>query len=229
MIQNNLKASLQDVLKMSWRRLEDVLKTSWRRLEDVWPRRICWSWWRRLEDVFWRRMSKANIFVLIKTPWRRLEDVVWRRRQKTPSRRLHQDECFLKYVRNILRRTWISESERGLWQSFRKEWCFSKKNKSHKQGSVKRVLISKVMWLNSLYGSHVKINVGKIFMKLIVKHFPKDHRYHKIFNKNTIKLSYSCMQNMANVITKHNNKLLFQSFEQPTQICNSRDKASCPV
>ena len=66
-------------------------------------------------------------------------------------------------------------------------------------------------------------------MKLIVKHFPKGHRYHKIFNKNTIKLSYSCMQNMGNVITKHNNKLLFQIFEQPTQICNSRDKASCPV
>ena len=64
-------------------------------------------------------------------------------------------------------------------------------------------------------------------MKLIVKHFPKYHRYHKIFNKNTIKLSYSCLENMENVITKHNNKLLFQSFEQRTRMCNYRDKASC--
>ena len=83
--------------------------------------------------------------------------------------------------------------------------------------------------VNPLYSSHVKTNVGKIFMKLIVKHFPKHHRYHKIFNKNTIKLSYSCMQNMGNIITKHNNKLLFQSFEQPTRMCNCRDEASCPM
>ena len=66
-------------------------------------------------------------------------------------------------------------------------------------------------------------------MKVIVKHFPKHHRYHKIFNKNTIKLSYSCIQNMGNVITKHNKKLPFQGFEQPTRMCNCRDKASCPM
>ena len=71
-LENVLKISLQDVLKMSWRHLEDVFKTSWRRLEDIWPRRIYWSWPRRLEDVFWRRKAKANIFVLIKTSWRRL-------------------------------------------------------------------------------------------------------------------------------------------------------------
>ena len=82
-LENVLKTSFEDVLKMSWRRfcktfwrrfedvlarcLEDVLKTSWRRLENVWPRWIYWSWSRHLEDVFWRRMSKVNIFVLIKT------------------------------------------------------------------------------------------------------------------------------------------------------------------
>ena len=106
---------------------------------------------------------------------------------------------------------------------------FSEKVKYHKQGSVKCVQTRKVIWFTSLYSSHVKTNEGKIFMKLIVKHFPKHHRYHKIFNKNTINLSYSCMQNMGNIITKHNNNLLFRSFEQPTRMCNCRDKASCPV
>ena len=59
--------SFQDILKMTWRRLKDVLKMSWRfledvfagrfeevlarRLEDVWPQRIHWSWSRRFEDV----------------------------------------------------------------------------------------------------------------------------------------------------------------------------------
>ena len=87
-LENVLKTSLQDVLKMF---LQDFLKTSWRRFEDVWTRRIYWSWSRRLEDVFWRRMTKANIFVLIKISWRCLQDVFWRRRRKTSSRRLHQD------------------------------------------------------------------------------------------------------------------------------------------
>ena len=63
-LQNILKASLQDVLKMSWRRLEDAFKTSWRRLEDVLKT--------FLQNVFWRRMTKANTFVLIKTSSRRL-------------------------------------------------------------------------------------------------------------------------------------------------------------
>ena len=104
--------------------------------------------------------------------------------------------------------------------------CFSEKTKYHKQGSVKRVQTKQVIWFNATYSSYVKANIGKIFMNLIVKHIPKHHMYNKIFNKNTIKQSYSCMQNMGNVITKNNDKLLFQSFEQPTQMCNCRDQAN---
>ena len=60
-LENISKISLQDVLKMSWRRLEDVLKRSWRGLEEV----LKTSWQdilktssRRLEDVF----IKTNVF-----------------------------------------------------------------------------------------------------------------------------------------------------------------------
>ena len=38
------------------------------------------------------------------------------------------------------------------------------------------------------------------------KHFPKQQKYYKIFNKNTVKLSSSCMPNMSSIITKHNKK-----------------------
>ena len=115
-LQNVLKISFEDVLKMSSKRLEDVLnlkmswrrfcKTSWRRIENVLARRledVLKTSSKRLEDplktygqdeyigldhdVFWRRMAKANMFVLIKTSWRRLEDALWRRRWKTSSSR----------------------------------------------------------------------------------------------------------------------------------------------
>ena len=64
-LENVLKISLQDVLKMSWRRLQNVLKTSWRCLEDVFK-----TSWRHFEDVLARRLE--DVF---KTPCRCLEDV----------------------------------------------------------------------------------------------------------------------------------------------------------
>ena len=36
---------------MSSRHLQDILKMSWRRLEDVWPRETYWSWSRGLQDA----------------------------------------------------------------------------------------------------------------------------------------------------------------------------------
>ena len=113
-LENVLKISFQDVLKMSSKRLEDVLKmswrrfckTSWRRLENVlktsWRRMakaniliLTKTSWRPLEDVFWRRMAKTNMFVLIKTSWRRLLKTKTKDLFMTSSRRLHQDECLL--------------------------------------------------------------------------------------------------------------------------------------
>ena len=66
-LQNILKASLQDVLKMSWRRfcrrLEDVLKTSW---QDVLKMSS-----KGLEDVL-----KVFLQDVLKTSWKRLENVL---------------------------------------------------------------------------------------------------------------------------------------------------------
>ena len=121
------------------------------------------------------------------------------------------------------------EKAKGGYNKALEKSGFREKIKYHKQGPVNRVRTRKVIWFKAPYSSHVKTNVGKTFMKLIVKHFLKNHRYYKIFNKNTIKLSYSCMQNMRNEITKHNNKLLFLNFEQTTRMRYCRDKASCPM
>ena len=38
---------------------------------------------------------------------------------------------------------------------------------------------------------NVKTNVGKLFMRLIDKHFPRHHKLHKPFNHNNVKLSHS--------------------------------------
>ena len=50
---------------------------------------------------------------------------------------------------------------------------------------------------------------------------------HKIFNRNTVKISYSCMKNIGSIISAHNRNTLnpiVQSFG-----CNCRVKNSCPL
>ena len=54
----------------------------------------------------------------------------------------------------------------------------------------------------------LKTNLGKKFLGLIDKHFKKDTFLGKLFNRNTIKLSYSCTKNMKAIITGQNNKLI---------------------
>ena len=43
-------------------------------------------------------------------------------------------------------------------------------------------------------------------MKLIDKLFPQHYKLYKLFNRNNIKLNYSCMPSMKNMIQKHNSK-----------------------
>ena len=42
-------------------------------------------------------------------------------------------------------------------------------------------------------------NISKYFLLLIEKHFPNNHKYHKIFNKNNVKMSYNCMANIKSI------------------------------
>ena len=39
-------------------------------------------------------------------------------------------------------------------------------------------------------------------------HFPIGNKVHKIFNRNTVKVSYSCMSNVKSIITSHNTRII---------------------
>ena len=54
------------------------------------------------------------------------------------------------------------------------------------------------------------------------KHLPKGHRFHKIFNRNYLKLSYSTTRNMASHISAHNKKVLNPKMEAPMETCVHR-------
>merc|ERR1712055_447672 len=77
-----------------------------------------------------------------------------------------------------------------------------KSNKQHRRRNI--------LWFNPPYNSAVSTNIARKFLQLIDKHFPKGSPLHKFFNRNNVKVSYSCMQNIQSVINNHNKKLLNQ-------------------
>ena len=64
---------------------------------------------------------------------------------------------------------------------------------------------------------------------MIDKQFTRQHRYAKIFNRNTLKLSYSCMPNMAALIKSHNSSVHKPATVNNDPGCNCINKPNCPL
>ena len=85
----------------------------------------------------------------------------------------------------------------------------------------------KIIWFNPPFSMNVKTNVGKTFLKLLQRHFSKRHPMHKIFNRNTVKISDCCIKNMETVISPHNKQILNPSKKYFG--CNCRVRNECPL
>ena len=89
---------------------------------------------------------------------------------------------------------------------------------------------SNIIWFNLPYSMNIQTNIGREFLSLVDKHFPKNHRYNKIFHKNNIKVSYSCTDNLQTIIKNHNRKILETSKTASTKSnCNCRKKKWLPA
>ena len=81
------------------------------------------------------------------------------------------------------------------------------------------------MWFNPPFSSNEETNVARVFLKLVEKDFSK-HRYHELFNKTNIKVSYRCMDNLEKLVKKQNNNLLRKNNINK-RICNCRANNTC--
>ena len=92
-----------------------------------------------------------------------------------------------------------------------------------------------VLWYNPPFSKNVSTNIGQKFLNLIDKNFHKNHKLRKIFNRNTIKISYSCMNNIKQIIENHNKKIINTHENSKNTIqndkitCNCRQKTKCPL
>ena len=92
----------------------------------------------------------------------------------------------------------------------RQKLQFQQEKASQRRRTRKR----NITWFNPPYNDLVSTNVGKRLFYL-EKHFPPRHRLHKIFNRNTIKLSNSCTTDMDGILSSHNKKILSEKVDKP--------------
>ena len=103
----------------------------------------------------------------------------------------------------------------------RDKWVCSRKNRNRR-----------VTWFNPPWSCTVKTNIGADFLKINRECFPRNHMLYKICNRNTIKLSYRCMDNIKAYLGRHNSKILRNGQNNtvpPVCNCQRRNKPHCPL
>ena len=88
----------------------------------------------------------------------------------------------------------------------------------------------RIVYFNPPFSLNVRSNIGADFLRLIDKHFPKSNPLSKIINRNTVKVSYSCMPNLKQKVSQHNKKVRRPDTPQPTEGCNCTSViGKCPL
>ena len=59
-----------------------------------------------------------------------------------------------------------------------------------------------------LSAKNVKTKIERSFLHLVDTHFPAGHKLQKIFNRNAVKVRYSCMNNIKSIITNHSTRII---------------------
>ena len=73
-----------------------------------------------------------------------------------------------------------------------------------------------ILWFNPPFSKSVVTKKGKTFQTLTDKYFSPHHKLHKLFNRNNVKRSHSCMPNVKLIINKHNKTVLITGKEPAT-------------
>ena len=103
----------------------------------------------------------------------------------------------------------------------------NKDSEEHTTNKEKKKKRRNIICFNPPFSLSVKTDTGKLFFKMLKKNFSKSNPFSKIFNKNTIRISYSGTRNMKSIKSSNNKKILTPKNKQVG--CNCRIKTSCPL
>ena len=83
-----------------------------------------------------------------------------------------------------------------------------------KEIKYKRNRSRNIIWFNPPFNKNVSTNVDKRFMNLLDQHFPKSKKLYAILNRSTVKVSYSCTQNMSSMVKSHFKKVINKGIKE---------------
>ena len=75
-----------------------------------------------------------------------------------------------------------------------------------------------IIWFNPPFSKNVKTNIARSLLKLVDTHFPIGNKLHKIFNRNTVEVSYSYMSNVKSIITSRDTRIIRKSQPQDSLV-----------
>ena len=104
---------------------------------------------------------------------------------KLPANEKNFKESSKMYI-DALKNSGFKEEFRYLKENIPND--INKENNKYDHKNEKR----KIIWFNPPFCKLASINVGKYFLKLIDKHFKHDNISHKLSNRKTLKISFSC-------------------------------------
>jgi hypothetical protein len=84
----------------------------------------------------------------------------------------------------------------------------------------------KMIYFNPPYSLGVSTRIGAKFLKILDKCFAKPNPLYKIFNRDTVKVSYRTTPNMKQIVTGHNTYILNKNKHMQEQI--NTKTCSCP-
>ena len=123
----------------------------------------------------------------------------------------------------------IFEREAHLYRKALLEAGYNDEIKYEKFSNNKKTRKRNIIWFKPPWSDTIITKIGSLFLKLIEKHFPSNDPLRKLFNKNSLKLSYGCLPNVNSFISAQNRKLLSNISTDKVQ-CNCRGGVTaCPV
>ena len=86
-----------------------------------------------------------------------------------------------------------------------------------------------VTYFNPPFSQSISTNIGQKFLNLLDSCFPPGHELRQVINRNTVKISYSTMPNMAQQLNQHNSKVRMEREPQSGGCNGHRGGRQCPL
>ena len=91
-----------------------------------------------------------------------------------------------------------------------------------KKGHRKQKQNRSIIWLSPPFSRNVTTSIAKRFFNILDLHFPKTNKFHNLFNRNSVKVSYCFTEYLSSILKTRNKKVTHENIK-PKDQCSCRN------